>query len=68
MRKLSQKRSRRIIPILLLDGRLDALQDASFYHATDFIAIVPQGFHDSFWRGAPIGIETVAMTDVAKGY
>ena len=51
-----------------IDDRKDALQDAAFYHATDYIAILPQGFHDAFFNGAPIKIETVITTESAKGY
>ena len=66
-----------------LEDRKEALQDAAFYHATDFIAILPQGFHDAFYGGAPYGgaanggapyggaplkIETVVTTESAKGY
>ncbi|MCL2085136.1 MAG: ABC transporter permease [Oscillospiraceae bacterium] len=53
---------------VVLDDRKDALQDASFYHATDFIAILPRGFHNAFWEGSPVKIETVVTTDSAKGY
>ncbi|MCL1917111.1 MAG: ABC transporter permease [Peptococcaceae bacterium] len=53
---------------VVLDDRTEALQDASFYHATDYIAIVPQGFHDAFFDGEPLKIETVLTTESAKGY
>ena len=48
--------------------RKEALQDAAFYHATDYIAILPEGFHASFFAGDPIKIETVYTTETAKGF
>ena len=51
-----------------LDDRKDALQDAAFYHATDYIAILPEGFNEAFRTGAPLSIETVVTTETAKGY
>ena len=51
-----------------LEDRKDALQDAAFYHATDFIAILPQEFHDAFLSGGSVKIETVITTESAKGY
>jgi ABC-2 type transport system permease protein len=52
----------------ILEDRKDALQDATFFHATDFIFIVPQGFRDGFFSGAPIKAEHVLTTDSALGY
>ena len=51
-----------------LDDSVDAMRDASFYHATDYIAILPQGFHDAFLNGGQFTIETVVTTESAKGY
>ena len=51
-----------------LDDRKEVLQDAAFYHATDFIVILPQGFHDAFFSNGPMKAETVVTTESAKGY
>jgi len=51
-----------------LDDDRRALQDATFYHAVDYILIIPQGFRDSFIEGAPIAIETVQTTQTARGF
>ena len=53
---------------VILEDRKDALQDASFFHATDYIVIVPQGFHDAFFGGREAMTETVVTTESAKGY
>ena len=46
----------------------EALQDASFYNATDYIIILPEGFSEAFYTGRPPTIETVATTESAKGF
>ena len=53
---------------VVLEDRKDALQDASFFHATDYIIILPQGFHDIFFSGGAVTAETVVTTESAKGY
>ena len=53
-------------PVRLDDSR-DALQDAAFFRATDYIAILPQGFSDAFWGGSPAAIESVTTPDSASG-
>ena len=53
---------------VVLDDRKVALQDAAFYHATDFIVILPQGFHDAFFSDGSMKAETVVTTESAKGY
>ena len=53
---------------VVLDDRLETLQDASFYRATDYIIILPQGFRDAFFSGGTVKIKTVATTDSAKGF
>lgn len=53
---------------VVLDDEKEELQDATFFHATDYIAILPEGFHDAFWSGQPLNIETVTTTESAKGY
>ena len=44
------------------------LQDATFFHATDLIIIIPQGFHESFIAGDPKDIEIVKTTQIARGF
>ncbi len=51
-----------------LEDQKEKLQDATFYHASDYILIVPSGFHDSLLAGAPLPLETVTIPDSAKGY
>ena len=51
-----------------LEDRKDVLQDATFFHATDYIAIIPNGFRDAFFSGSPLSIETVVTAETAKGY
>jgi ABC-2 type transport system permease protein len=53
--------------ITLEDDRA-TLQDATFFHATDFIVFLPQGFHDSFMAGREVKLEKVVTTDSAKGF
>ena len=53
---------------VILEDRKDLLQDATFYHATDYIIILPAGFSDCFLSGQPIKAETVTTTDSALGY
>ena len=53
--------------VVLMD-RKDILQDATFYHATDFIVILPPGFHEGFFRGSRVDAETVLTTETALGY
>ena len=52
--------------VILTDDR-ETLQDASFFNATDYIIILPQGFKDAFFKGQPLMIETVATAESAKG-
>ena len=53
-------------PVELEDNK-DALQDATFYRASDYIAILPQGFSEAFWSGNPVAIEVVTTPDSARG-
>jgi len=55
------------IEIKLEDDKT-ALQDATFYRATDYIVFLPHGFRDDFLSGAPLMLETVKTTDSANGY
>jgi ABC-2 type transport system permease protein len=52
----------------VLEDRKDALQDATFYHATDYIIILPPGFREGFFSGSPMKAETVMTTESASGY
>jgi len=45
-----------------------ALQDATFFRATDYIVFLPLGFRDSFFSGDPISLETVKTTNTAVGF
>ena len=49
------------------DDNKDALQDAAFFRASDYIAILPHGFNDAFWSGSPVAIETVSTPNSARG-
>jgi len=51
----------------LEDDRM-VLQDAIFFRASDYIMIIPQGFHESFLSGGPMQIETVKSTHTARGF
>lgn len=53
---------------VVLEDRKETLQDATFYHATDFILILPEGFCEGFFAGSPIKAETVITTESALGY
>lgn len=53
---------------VVLEDRKDILQDATFYHATDFIIILPAGFHDSFFARTATQAETVTTSESALGY
>ena len=44
------------------------LQDAAFYHATEYILIIPEGFDESLWSGTPLSLEAVSIPGAAKGY
>ncbi|MCL2003953.1 MAG: ABC transporter permease [Oscillospiraceae bacterium] len=44
------------------------LQDATFYHATDYIVFLPPGFRDSFLSGGAPELETVVTTHTARGF
>ncbi|MCL2815322.1 MAG: hypothetical protein FWD23_12045, partial [Oscillospiraceae bacterium] len=53
---------------VILEDSKEALQDATFYHATDFILIIPKGFRDGFLSNSPVKAETVMTTESALGY
>ena len=64
---LTEYLSRRGVNVNLDDNK-EALQDAAFFHATDYIAILPAGFRDSFFTDNPASIENVITTESAKSY
>ena len=51
-----------------LEDSKAALQDATFFHATDYIVILPAGFRDGFFSGTTVKAETVLTTESALGY
>lgn len=51
-----------------LEYSRDALQDATFYHASDYILILPEGFSDAFGTASPVLMDTVTTPDSARGY
>lgn len=53
--------------VLLADEK-EALQDATFYQATDYILIIPDGFSDAFFAGEPVPLQTVTTPNSANGY
>ncbi|MDF2567404.1 MAG: hypothetical protein K0R90_860, partial [Oscillospiraceae bacterium] len=53
---------------VVLKDQKDALQDATFYHASDYILILPKGFGKSFFKSEVSSLQTVTTPDSAKGY
>ena len=53
---------------VVLEDQKSALQDATFYQATDFILILPEGFRDGFFNGLTVKAETVTTVESALGY
>lgn len=51
-----------------LEDEKSALQDANFFHATDYILILPKGFHDSLRTNNVLQPQTVTTPDSAMGY
>lgn len=66
-RGLSAYLEQRGTPVPLEDSK-EALQDAAFYHASDYILIIPAGFSASLSTEAPLELETVTTPDSARGY
>ncbi len=46
----------------------EALQDACFFHASDYIMIIPEGFSRKLTTEEPLRLETVTIPNSAKGY
>jgi ABC-2 type transport system permease protein len=53
---------------VIIDDDKTALQDASFFLATDYIIFLPQGFRDSFFSDEPLSLEIVKTTETAIGF
>ena len=59
---------------IVIEDDKNALQDATFFRATDYIVIVPHGFRESFLtappggQSVPVMLETVKTTDTAIGF
>ena len=51
-----------------LEDNKEALQDACFFHASDYIMIVPKGFTKKLTTASPLKLETVTVPNSAKGY
>ncbi|MGI6069920.1 MAG: ABC transporter permease [Blautia sp.] len=51
-----------------IEDKKEALQDASFFHASDYIAILPEGFANSMKDGHPLPVDTVTIPDSARGF
>lgn len=51
-----------------LKDEIQVLQDATFYRASDYIVIIPQGFAASFLTAAPLQLQTVTTPNSARGY
>ncbi|MCI8465550.1 MAG: ABC transporter permease [Lachnospiraceae bacterium] len=44
------------------------LQDATFYHATEYILIIPEGFDEAIWNGSSLPLEAVSVPGTGKSY
>lgn len=44
------------------------LQDAAFYHATEYILIIPEGFDEAVWSGSPLSLNAVSIPGTGKSY
>lgn len=51
-----------------LTDSTEALQDAAFYHASEYILIIPEGFSAAFSTDAALDLETITTPDSANGY
>lgn len=52
----------------VLPDEKQELQDAAFYHATEYILIIPEGFDESVWSGSSLSLDTVSIPGTAKSY
>lgn len=53
---------------VLLEDTKEALQDATFFHGSEYILIIPDGFNDTFFTDEPVNLQTVTSTSSADGY
>lgn len=53
---------------VVLENSQEALQDASFFHKTEYILRIPDGFTDSLIRNETMLLDTVTFPDSASGY
>ena len=51
-----------------LEDNREALQDASFFHETEYIIIIPEGFSKALFTDAPMELETVQTPDSTDSY
>lgn len=51
-----------------LSDNQEEIQDALFYHASDYILIISNGFHEAFEQNGEILLDVVITPDSAKGY
>ncbi|MCI8506249.1 MAG: ABC transporter permease [Lachnospiraceae bacterium] len=52
----------------VLPDEKQELQDAAFYHATEYILIIPEGFDESVWSGNPLSLEAASIPGTGKSY
>lgn len=53
---------------VFIEDRKESLQDAAFFGAADYIAIIPRGFSEAFWSDTPVMIETVPTVASARAF
>lgn len=53
---------------VVLEDRKEILQDATFFHASEYILIIPSGFHAALFTSQPSALQTIMTPDSAQGY
>lgn len=53
---------------VVLEDKKSVLQDALFYHGTDYIIIIPEGFSKNYGTDREIKLKAVAVPDSANSY
>lgn len=53
---------------ITLKDEKQTLQDALFYHASEYILIIPEGFHTSLSSGTPDFLNTVSVSGTGNSY
>ena len=66
-RGLHEYLSRHGVEVPLEDDK-ETLQDATFYHASDYIAILPEGYSKAFLTDSPLEVQTITTPASAAGY